>query len=90
MASVYSQDHETVKELNYQRKMETSSKTLPPNLNPKSVFENFLEHEESPSAAQLLRYNKTNSISGGSNFLSIPSRNLDYNSDDGSVQKLSE
>ena len=79
------EDHETVQH----RKIETNSKTLPPNLNPKSVFENFWEHE-TPSAVQLLRYNKTNSISGGNHFLSIPLRNLDYNSDDGSVQELSE
>jgi hypothetical protein len=56
------------------------SKTLPPNLTPKFVFQQFSELDKSAEAS--LRFGEA-SASGGSQFLRIPDKNLDYNSDDG-------
>ena len=56
------------------------SKTLPPNLNPKFAFQQFSGLDESTETK--LRFGEV-STSGGSQFLSVPEKNIDYNSDDG-------
>lgn len=59
-----------------------NSKTLPPNMNPKFVLENFSSFDDSDDWKMK---SGENLFSGGSQFLGLPERTLDYNSDDGLV-----
>ena len=52
------------------------SKTLPPNLSPKLIFEQFMEQE------------KAKEESTNRNSLAVPARTFDYSSDDGSARLI--